>query len=107
MYYEDCEYDVCANWDDPTDEVCRSLETFLAFCYELGAGEINFRTDMFCPGKANGTRTRRCEILGRLRFETCTATGSYTYMYIRIVVKMVGINETFSVRVNEKCAKLS
>ena len=52
LYYEDCEYDVCANWDDPTNEVCRSLETFVAFCYETGAGEINFRTDVFCPGKA-------------------------------------------------------
>ena len=72
LYYEDCEYDVCANWDDPADEVCRSLETFIAFCYEIGAGEINFRTDMFCPGKVNGTRTRRCEILGRLLVATRT-----------------------------------
>ena len=51
LYYEDCEYDVCANWGDANDEVCRSLETFLAFCYEIGVGEINFRTDLFCPGK--------------------------------------------------------
>ena len=51
MFYEDCEYDVCAYWGDADGQVCSSLETFLAYCYDIGAGEINFRTNSFCPRK--------------------------------------------------------
>ena len=51
MFYEDCEYDVCAYWGDAEDQVCSALETFLAYCYDIGAGEINFRKDNFCPRK--------------------------------------------------------
>ena len=51
MYYEDCEYDVCAYWGDSDDQVCSALETFLSYCYDIGAGEINFRTDSLCPGR--------------------------------------------------------
>ena len=51
MYYEDCEYDVCAYWGDSEDQVCSALETFLSYCYGIGAGEINFRTERFCPGR--------------------------------------------------------
>ena len=50
MHYEDCEYDVCAYWGDSEDQVCNALETFLSYCYDIGADEINFRTESFCPG---------------------------------------------------------
>ena len=49
-YYEECEYDVCALWGDADDQVCSALETFLSYCYDIGASAISFRTDSFCPG---------------------------------------------------------
>ena len=52
-YYEECEYDVCALWGDADGEVCNALETFISYCYDVGASAISFRTDTFCPGKLN------------------------------------------------------
>ena len=49
-YYEECEYDVCAFWGDADGQVCSALETFVSYCYDIGAAAISFRTDSFCPG---------------------------------------------------------
>ena len=50
-YYYDCTYDVCAYYDlDPMIQACNALEAFMHHCYEIGAGEIWWRTDTFCPG---------------------------------------------------------
>ena len=49
-YYEECEYDVCALWDDAEVQACTALETLLSYCYDIGTPAISFRTDTFCPG---------------------------------------------------------
>lgn len=50
-YYHECKYDACAYYDlDPMIQACNALEAFMLHCYEIGAGEILWRTDDFCPG---------------------------------------------------------
>ena len=51
---EDCQYDICETWDDPAEverQKCDSLAAFMAECYSLGVGLLEWRTVEFCPSK--------------------------------------------------------